>query len=367
MPSVDPGTLPDAFGTTPIAAALRWWLDELTELGRDVAAVLRTASAPALTLELTDAGSWILAREARAGRVVLGTIAAHRLDDEAVRRTLRRLLGPGKHATVALLLPAGSVLTPLIRLPAAAAADLPAILEFEIARHTPFTAERAYWRHRVLVRPGAAGTVEVTLTVAPRDLVDGALRRLATVGLAVDGVTAADTPARERRRASLLPDVAPAAGLGTRTRALWVAAALAATAALASPIVADHVRLTGIERAIGALQPTIDRTLTEHERRARLTDALDAIVAAKRATPAVVETLAALTRALPDGNWLTALQLAGHTLIIDGYAPAAAALARPLETVGPFAQVTYRAPINRDPRSGLEQFQLELRLAERRP
>jgi general secretion pathway protein L len=367
MPSVDPGTLSGAFGSTPIAAALRWWLDELGELARDVAAALRAATASALTLELTEAGGWVLAREARAGRAVLGTLDAQRLDDEAVRRTLRRLLGPGQPAPVALLLPTGSVLMRVIRLPAAAAGDLPAILEFEIARHTPFTAERAYWRHRVVERAGAAGTVEVALTVAPRDLVDGALRRLAAVGLAVDSVTAADTPARERRRVSLLPGAAATAGLGSRARALWAVAGLAAAAALVSPIVAAHVRLAGIEREIRALQPTVDRTLAAHERRARLSGALDDIVTAKRATPAVVETLAALTRALPDGSWLTGLQLAGRELIIDGYAPAAAALARPLETVGPFAQVTYRAPINRDPRSGLEQFQLELRLAEHRP
>jgi hypothetical protein len=42
-------------------------------------------------------------------------------------------------------------------------------------------------------------------------------------------------------------------------------------------------------------------------------------------------------------------------------------LARPLETIGPFARVGYRAPVTRDPRSGLEQFQFGITLAERAP
>ena len=364
MPSVDPGTLTDTFGSTPIATALRWWLDQLAELGRDVAADLRAATTSSLTLELTEAGPWLLARETRAARAVLGTIEAQRLDDEAVRRTLRRLLGDAKPMIVALLLPASALLTRVIRLPSGAAADLPAIVAFEIGRHTPFTADRAYYRHRVIGRAAGAGTLDLELWLAPRDLIDGALRRLAAVGLAVDSVTTAGTPARERQRVSLLPALPAAAAGGARQRILAVVAGLAALAALVSPIAVAELRRAAIERDVRALQPRVDRLLAEHARNARLANALDAIVTAKRATPATVETIAALTHALPDGSWLSSLQLGGRDLVIEGHSPGAAALARPLETVGPFARVGYRAPITRDPRSGLEQFQLEIRLAE---
>jgi general secretion pathway protein L len=365
MPSVNPGTLTDTFGSTPVANALRWWLDELAELGRDAAATLRAATASSLALELTETGSWVLTRETRAARAVLGTIEAQRLDDEAVRRTVRRLLGEGKPSTVALLLPTSALLTRMVRLPSAATTELPAIIAFEIGRHTPFTAERAYYRHRVVGRPAGAGALDVELRVAPRELIDGTLRRLAAIGLAVDSVTAAGTLPRERRRVSLLPIRATAAGVGrVRARILGLVGGLAAVAAVVSPIAVAELRRAGIEHDIRALQPRVDRLLAEHAQQSRLTNALDAIVAAKRATPATVQTLAALTHALPDGSWLGALQLAGRDLIIDGHSPAAAALARPLETVGPFAKVGYRAPITRDPRSGLEQFQFEIQLAE---
>ncbi|MBI3514401.1 MAG: PilN domain-containing protein [Proteobacteria bacterium] len=368
MPAVDPGTVNDPLGSTPVANALRWWLDELTALGADVAATLRIAASSALVVELGARGGWSLVRETRSGRAVLGTVDAERLDDEAVRRTLRRLLGHGKPEAIAVLLPATAVLTRAIRLPVAAARDLPSILEFEIARHTPFTAERAYYRHRLLGRATAAGTIEVELRVAPRELIDTTLRRLAAVGLSTTTVTAVDTPPRDRPRASLMPtETRPAViwTLGNRIRVGVAAGAL--VAALLAPIAVAHLRLAGIARDIGALRPTVERRLTEQERDLRQRTALDAVVAIKRAAPATVELLGALTHALPDGSWLTSLQLTGRDLVIEGYAPAAAALVRPLELAGPFAQVGYRAPITRDPQSAREHFQFDMRLAEPAP
>jgi general secretion pathway protein L len=368
MPAVEPGTANDSLGTTPIAGALRWWLDELAALGADLAATVRIAASSTLAIELGATGGWTLVRESRAGRGLLGTIDADRLDDEAVRRTLRRLLGHDRPSAAAVLLPANAVLTRVIRLPVAAVTDLASIVEFEIARHTPFTAERAYYRHRVLGRPTTAGTIEVELRVAPRELIDLTVRRLAAVGVATTTVTAIDVPLRERARASLTPAEARSGrtwSAGNRARAAIAAASLAA--ALASPVAVAQLRLAAIAHDVGALRPTVERRLAVQEHDLRQRAALDAVVAAKRAAPATIELLAALTHALPDGSWLTSLQLGGRELVIDGYAPAAAALVRPLETAGPFAQVGYRAPITREAAGGLEHFQFDIRLKDRAP
>jgi general secretion pathway protein L len=367
MPSVEPGVARDALGSTVIANALRWWLEAIGELGGELLSVLRLVSPAALAVELTDRG-WVLIREAGASRAALGTIDAERLDDDALRRTFRRLLRRDAPEPAALLLPASAVLTRVIRLPAAAAADLPSILDFEIARHTPFTADRAYYRHRIVGRGATAGTIDVELCAAPRDLVDGALRRLAVAGLTIDSVTAAGTKPRERRRRSLMPLAASRTrGRRRARRVLTVAAAAALVAALISPIVAAELRLTTLDRALDELRPTTDRALAERERSLRASAALDAVMTARRATPPVIETLLALTRALPDGSFLSSLQLTGRELVIEGASPAAAALARPLETIGPGARVVYRAPITRDPQTGLEQFQFGITLAERAP
>jgi len=367
MPAVDPGVARDALGTTVIAAALRWWLDELAALRADGRDAWRMVATRALALEVDEHGDWTVVRETARGRTPLGTIAGE-LDDEALRRTTRRLIGQAKGYTVAVQLPAAAVLTRVVRLPAAALKDLGSILEFELARHTPFTAERAYYRHRVLGRATAAGTIEVELRVVPRDLVDGLLRRVATAGLAVDSITEIGMPARLRGRTSLMPAAARATTAWSRnTLILAGATAVALVAAIASPIVAAQVRTGTIEREIAALRPSADKMLAAREHEARESAAYDAVVDAKRAAPPTVEILAALTRALPDGSWLTSVQLAGRELIVDGYSPSAAALAKPIESLGPFGRVTYRAPITRDPQTRLEQFQFAITLAEPKP
>jgi general secretion pathway protein L len=367
MPSVEPDVARDALGSTVIANALRWWLDAIGELGGELLALSRLTSSAALAVELTDRG-WTVLRESGASRAVLGTVDAERLDDDALRRTLRRLLRRDRPEPAALLLPASAVLTRVIRLPAAATPDLSSILEFEIARHTPFTADRAYYRHRILGRTGAAGTIDIELCAAPRDLIDGALRRLAAAGLTIDSVTAAGTPPRERRHRSLMPvAVSRSRGRSRAGRALTAGAAGALIVALVSPIAAGQLRLAALDRALDAVRPAADRALAERERGLRASAALDAVIGAERATPRVVETLLALTRAVPDGSFLSSLQLTGRELVIEGYSPAAASLARPLESIGPSAHVAYRAPITRDPQSGLEQFQFAITLAEHTP
>src|SRR4051794_32383216 len=108
MPSVDPGVARDALGSTVIAAALRWWLDELAALRADGREAWRMVATRALALEVDDQGGWTVTRETARGRSVLGTIAAERLDDEALRRTTRRLVGQAKGYAVAVELPAAA-------------------------------------------------------------------------------------------------------------------------------------------------------------------------------------------------------------------------------------------------------------------
>src|SRR5260221_13692417 len=140
MPSVDPSIAREPFGATVIADGLRWWLDELRALGAELGAATRLTAPSAVTIEITDMG-WLVARETGAAHAVLGSIDADRLSDAMLRDALTRLLPRAKREPVALLLPPSAVLTRVVRLPAAALGDLTPILDFEIGRHTPFTAD----------------------------------------------------------------------------------------------------------------------------------------------------------------------------------------------------------------------------------
>ncbi|MGH7087719.1 MAG: PilN domain-containing protein, partial [Stellaceae bacterium] len=80
--------------------------------------------------------------------------------------------------------------------------------------------------------------------------------------------------------------------------------------------------------------------------------------------PPLVAVLADLTKAVPDGSWLKSLNIAGQELAIAGLSPSAAGVALALEASHRFANVRFRAPIMREPQTGLERFQLSATLAE---
>jgi hypothetical protein len=61
------------------------------------------------------------------------------------------------------------------------------------------------------------------------------------------------------------------------------------------------------------------------------------------------------------------LGLSGRDVLLDGLSPSAATTALALERSHAFSDVTFRAPITRDPGTGLEHFQFSARIAEPKP
>jgi general secretion pathway protein L len=323
-------------------AVLRWWLRELGDLAVEF---LPRRWARATLIVEAEEGRWLLARETARGRLPLGNVGEVAARGEAV----------------AVLLPASMVFRKTIRLPEEGARDLGSIVRFEIARHTPLTAERAYFQHRIVGR-GPLG-IEVELTVVSREPVDALLRTLAAQGLAVESVTLGDAPAGERRRRSLV-----VARRGAEWRLVDGAViALSLAAALAAPLVVGYWRLAALDREIIELRPAAEAVLADQQRDGDLAQRLAALAGLRATTPLAVETVAALTKALPDGTWLTALQLAGREVTIEGFSPNAAQLAKPLETGGTFQRVEFRAPIAREPATGAEHFHFGLTLRKSAP
>jgi general secretion pathway protein L len=356
----------------------RWWLGEMRAMLGDgvLGRLLRTS--PSLAVAV-DGEAWRLFREGRGGAAAeIGaldgdTIAAH--GEQAVR-ALTGVRGGATPIPAILVLPADLVLQKTLRLPAATMDRLDAVLPFEIGRHTPFSADRLYYRYEPVAPPrggggGAAAAApaafaEVRIIAAPRDRVDALRRELAAVRLnAVAVVEPGSAPLRDAMRRSLLPAAARPTVWTVANRGLAAALLLAAAAAAAAPFAAHQLRLAAAENEIAALRPAADAARTAQTRRAATEAQRRAILAAKAGQPGTLEILQSLTRAIPDGAWLTSLSLSGREVVIEGLAPSAASLVRPLETAGPFARVFYRAPITRDPQTGLEMFQFALTLAER--
>jgi general secretion pathway protein L len=343
MPSALQRALTRDISASRSAAALwRWWLDEMRSLVGGVGA--RLLGVETVIVEL-DADGWTLKRERFGG--------AERLPVE-----------PGWRGPVVVEVAPGLALRKTLRLPAAARETLDPLLAFEIGRLTPFAVEQVYHRSEIVGR-GAGSELSVSLTVVPCERVDGALDRLATLGFEVAAVSIAGTPALERRRCNLVPGLAPRSALWTPlNRVLAAMLILAGLAAAAAPLIAGPLRGAALERELAELRPLVESARAEQELHAQGAAQREELAAAASG-PSMVRLLAALTHALPDGSWLTALAANGREIVIEGLSPSAAMLPQALEAVDGVARVVYAAPITRDPQTGRERFQFTLQLGRK--
>jgi general secretion pathway protein L len=83
---------------------------------------------------------------------------------------------------------------------------------------------------------------------------------------------------------------------------------------------------------------------------------------AKETSPTAAIVLEALSRALPDGAYLTELRLENATLRMIGLASDAPSLIAPLEHSGHLTDVHFFAPTTRGPDGTLFRFNIEARV-----
>lgn len=339
--------------------ALAWWLREILGLGRDVARLVPWGQGETATIEAGER-YWIV----RAKGAVLGQVDC--ADGEDGGRALRRLVAPGRRGRSAIVeLPPERVLARRVDLPAVARSDLTRLLRFEIARHFPFPAERAHFAHRILPqRALGPDRIEIEIVAVARETVIEIRAALAAAGIAASRIVVAGGGAGG---AALVLDDDEAAPRGTAHRALVAALAIFTVAAILSPIVRERMMLAALEREIASLAPTAQSAATVRDARRSTLAQLAGPLRLAASRPPLVAVLQKLTDAVPDGAWLQSLGISGQELTIDGLAPSAATVALLLEKSGGFANVTFRAPIARDPASGLEHFALAATIASGKP
>ena len=72
----------------------------------------------------------------------------------------------------------------------------------------------------------------------------------------------------------------------------------------------------------------------------------------------VMRLLDEMTRIVPDGTWVSQLDIKGIEVQVQGQSPAAASLIGLLEDSESFSNPQFRSPVTQIPRSDLERFHL---------
>jgi general secretion pathway protein L len=343
-----------------------WWFAELAAC---VPAFLRHGlRGPRQELVLDCRERDVLLRlRGRGGWRELGQVAIDAAAPAASRAACARLLrGLRLRATdVVLRLGSGQVLQRRVELPLAAAENLREVLGFEMDRLTPFRAETVAYDFRIAATDREAQRLTVDVAVAPRAVVDEAVRTVAALGLAPDRVAPAEG-GDQAAGFNLLgaADAAAAGGLGRRLNVmLAVLLLLLLAAAVLWPLQRRQEELAALEARLAESRAAAAATDALRERIAAARGRNSFLVQRRQETPLAVAVLAELTERLADDTWLAQLHIGDGQVLLSGYAPAAAALVPTLEDAPLFADVKFDSPVMPDARVGRERFNLSARIA----
>ena len=301
----------------------------------------------------------------------LGHITLAELDTDpnpAVVAQVKRL--SRKAAKTAILLPPQQALYKALTLPVMAAADLRDALAFQIDRQTPFSPDNVYFDYRVRGRDDNAKRLSIDLVVAPRPVVERAVKTARGLGfelsaVGVGGINGSDPfelnllpRAMASRRRNLRPVVAVAVII-----ALLVGAWTVAQAALESKVaVAD------------ALNERVDLARQRATKIQTLMDERDALIVQnqflsqrKTEAPKPVLFIEELTRVLPDHTWLFHMQQDGTRLRLSGYTSDASSLIGLIGALPAFTDPKFGSPVTHDPRREKDRFNIVVELVTDTP
>lgn len=341
-----------------------WWLGELAALvPRPVRAAFREQQRW-IVLDLSG-GNLAVSHVKGARGQALGELALSGDTGEergAVQHLVRRF--KSDQAVVVLRLGEDQALRRTVSLPLAAEENLRQVLGFEMDRQTPFKPDEVYFDFSVVGRDQERERLTVELTVARRAVVDAAVERARSWGLAPDVVDVAGESATLGALNLLPAERQTSAGRGRAAlNLLLVGVALGLAGA------AVDVAIKRQEAVVATMQQRLAAARSEAEAAQALRARLDGLIAdqrflddRKREQVATTRLLDELTKVVPDHTWVYQLRVDGANVQLWGYSSASSEVLSTIERSPMFTDARFRSPVTQDARMGLERFNLSARM-----
>ncbi|HWA90949.1 MAG TPA: PilN domain-containing protein [Rhizomicrobium sp.] len=265
---------------------------------------------------------------------------------------------------VVLVLPSSDVLRPVVKLPLASDSVLRSVLDYELEKLSPVPPDQVYYDFQATSRDRATKSAELSLRIIRRDIVDRAASQCRIAGLAVGAIRFGDDPVPADRRHFPIERSAWLRGVWRR----WSVAILgcAALAMLLAVLLAAYLRGAATLDALSdELLDTGARASRAEQLQHRIEHASKqlAFLSEQKRTPPFAAILADIARILPDGSWLTGLDIQGGKIRIEGYSRSASDLIAVFDRSGRFANAQFAAPVTESATPGVERFDLSFEVA----
>ncbi|WP_088344859.1 MULTISPECIES: PilN domain-containing protein [Rhodomicrobium] len=261
---------------------------------------------------------------------------------------------------VVLRLSPEQVLERRVQIPRAASDVLEPVLLNQMSRLVPWPQQETSYGFEIIGSANnAPDQLDIRVVATTRTVLDGGLAQARALGFAPAVVDFA-APGAARTGIELLSLVRdPREKTAKRLHRIFLALLIAGLATGCLGFVGSW-RSAGeaqeIEARIAAARTRLAALKSLNAESARLAEAVAPLTARKAGEPAVVILLEALSRALPDGAYLTELEMRGGQIRLLGQSGDVTALIGEIEGTPQFEKVEFAAPTTRDAAAGTESF-----------
>jgi general secretion pathway protein L len=284
-----------------------------------------------------------------------------------------------RNSLVVFELPADLVVVRRITVPARAGEFLAGIIRNQIERLSPWYADEVVYGFDADAHADDPASLDARVFIVLRSAVDQARGELDALGLTVDRIVTRQPPSRRA-----LPD-AEEGPVAANPVALWsrvgdasrenitavcrqvgsaIAAAVVVSLGVSLWALTSAASLGAESEEVMARARTLQRQIQGPTPMSMLNPRERAWYA-KETSPTAAIVLEALSRALPDGAYLTELRLEQGTLRMIGLTNDAPSLIAPLERSGHLSDVRFFAPTARGPDGNLFRFNIEAHVEPR--
>ncbi len=262
-----------------------------------------------------------------------------------------------------IVLPPLALLEREVALPLAAERDPGRVLQYEMARLTPFSAEEVWWSWAVEHRDRVLNRLHVRLSLVPKAALRLAFSVLERMGIRPVAIES-HTTSGQTRRIQIARERSERERWERRILTAGISVcAILAVAAVVQPFIRQSLHLADVEARIAALRPRVDRAEATRRSIAAVAANGDVLTAEYARLGDTLQAIAAITELLPDDTYLTDFTLRERKLTLTGKSAAAAKLIGALSASAAVRNPAFVAPVTRAENGDRDVFSMRAEFA----